>query len=101
MSVAPLLERARYALETRKDCAAMDNKHKPQGSQQLEGEGSYSATRKYNSDLLRALTKSNLGAAAEEARKAIEGPEGRELKKAERFAKRGRPLMRRRPAQHS
>lgn len=73
-------------------------KRKPSASQ-LEGEGSYTATRRYNANLRRAVAKGDSEKLGEEARKALEGPEGSELRKAEKEAKRGRPLPRRRPSQ--
>jgi len=56
---------------------------------ELEGEGSYSATRKYNQHLAEAIDSGDLEAAADEARRAIDGPEGPELKRAEQAAKNG------------
>jgi hypothetical protein len=56
----------------------------------LEGEGSYSATRSYNKNLARALTdKRSIERGAEAARKAVEGPEARELRDAEKRGKAG------------
>jgi hypothetical protein len=56
---------------------------------ELEGEGSYSATRKYNQHLGEAIDSGDIEAAADEARRAIDGPEGPELKRAEQEAKNG------------
>ncbi len=64
----------------------------------LEGEGSYSATRGYNAGLRRALAKGNTEELAEKARRALDGPEGPELKRAESIAKKGRPATRRKAA---
>jgi hypothetical protein len=56
----------------------------------VEGEGSYSATRAYNKNLGRALSdKKSIEQGAERARRAVEGPEGRELRDAEKRAKSG------------
>lgn len=76
----------------------MKHDKRKEGSSQLEGEGSYTATRRYNADLRRAVAKGDTEKLADEARKALEGPEGAELKRAEAAAKRGRPV-RRRPGQ--
>lgn len=56
----------------------------------VEGEGSYSATREYNKNLRHALTdKQGIARGAEDARKAVEGPEGAELRAAEQKGKAG------------
>ncbi|MGH7439855.1 MAG: hypothetical protein ACRENE_29555 [Polyangiaceae bacterium] len=64
-----------------------DDEEKVPSTQRVEGEGSYSATRKYNADLEDALRKGNSEELAEKARKALEGPERRELEEAERVGK--------------
>jgi len=56
---------------------------------ELEGEGSYSATRKYNQHLAEAIDSGDIEAAADEARRALDGPEGPELRRAEHQAKNG------------
>jgi hypothetical protein len=55
----------------------------------LEGEGSYSATRRYNQHLAEAIDSTDVEAAADEARRAMEGPEGEELARAAEEAKKG------------
>lgn len=55
----------------------------------VEGEGSYSATRRYNQHLAEATDGADVEAAADEARRAVEGPEGEELKRAEEEGKKG------------
>ena len=62
-----------------------------------EGEGSYSATRKYNQHLGEAIDSGDIQAAADEARRAIDGPEGPELKRAEEQGKAG-PKLKQNPA---
>jgi len=64
-----------------------DEATKPEPS--LEGEGSYSATRKYNKHLGDAIESGDLEAGADAARRALEGPEGKELERAEQEAKQG------------
>jgi hypothetical protein len=64
---------------------------------ELEGEGSYSATRKYNQHLGEAMDSGDIEAAADEARRAIDGPEGPELKRAEQEGKAG-PKLKQNPA---
>jgi hypothetical protein len=59
---------------------------KPDG---VEGEGSYSGTRDYNQHLERHRKEANIDELAEKARKAVEGPESRELERAEQQGKRG------------
>jgi hypothetical protein len=56
----------------------------------LEGEGSYGATRNYNKHLARALAdRRSIERGAEAARKAVEGPEGPALREAEKRGKAG------------
>jgi hypothetical protein len=57
--------------------------------QTLEGEGSYSATRRYNAGLAQAVASGELEAGAQAARQAMAGPEGKELKRAAEQAKKG------------
>jgi hypothetical protein len=59
----------------------------PPSSEPLEGEGSYTATRKYNADLEKALREGKSPELAEKARQALEGPEGKSLEEAERKGK--------------
>jgi glycine oxidase len=59
-------------------------------ARRLEGEGSYSATRNYNKNAARALAdKPSIEQGARAARKAVEGPEGAELREAEKRGKAG------------
>ncbi|HYQ30060.1 MAG TPA: hypothetical protein VER04_22675 [Polyangiaceae bacterium] len=60
------------------------NKHQP-----VEGEGSYTAARRYNQHLGDAVASGDLEAGAEEAARALTGPEGAELLRAAEEAKRG------------
>lgn len=55
----------------------------------LEGEGSYSATRKYNEGLAKHQKQANVDELAKRARKAVEGSEAGELRRAEEQGKRG------------
>lgn len=58
--------------------------------QRVEGEGSYSATRAYNKNLGSALAdKKKIERGAEAARRAVDGPEGAELRAAEARGKAG------------
>lgn len=64
---------------------------KPQpGAQQpgVEGEGSYTATRRYNEGVQEHLATHDVEAEAEEAREALEGEEREELEAAEERGKR-------------
>jgi hypothetical protein len=56
-----------------------------------EGEGSRTAAREYNEGLQQAIASGDLDGDAEEARRALEGPEGEELRRAEQAGKRGKP----------
>jgi hypothetical protein len=55
----------------------------------LEGEGSYTATRRYNSQLAEFQRTADVAGAAQKAAKALDGKEGTELRKAEGRGKRG------------
>ena len=57
----------------------------------IEGEGSYSGTRAYNEATAKFLKKSKVDEAAREAKRALEGKEGQELKAAEAKGKAGDP----------
>jgi len=56
---------------------------------QLEGEGSYTATRKYNQHLAEHQRTEDVERLAEDAREALEGEEGEDLRQAEEKAKQG------------
>jgi hypothetical protein len=58
----------------------------------IEGEGSYSATHRYNAGLKRSLERGDSEALAKAAEKALEGKEGEELRRAEKAAKQGKTL---------
>jgi len=57
--------------------------------QPLEGEGNYTATRRYNEHVREATSGGKLDGAAEAARRAVEGPAGPELERAREQAKKG------------
>lgn len=57
---------------------------------ELEGEGSYTATRRYDEGVARSVAEGETERLASEAAEALDGPEGDELRKAEQAAKRGR-----------
>jgi hypothetical protein len=63
----------------------------------VEGEGSYTGTRRYNEHLKKTLETQNVEELAEKARKALEGDEKAELEEAEERGKRG-PLVRPEPS---
>lgn len=58
-------------------------------SEAIEGEGSYSATHRYDAGVARSVAEGDTERLAEEAAKALDGPEGAELRKAEQTAKHG------------
>lgn len=66
----------------------MADEQKPSGNQ-LEGEGSYTATRRYNKHVAEHQREEDVEQLADEAREALEGEEGEELQKAEELGKRG------------
>jgi hypothetical protein len=55
----------------------------------LEGEGSYSATRRYNAGLAEHTRSADVTGLGKKAAKALDGQEGPELRKAEKQAKQG------------
>jgi hypothetical protein len=55
----------------------------------VEGEGSYSGTRRYNAALARHLRTANVEALGKKAAKALDSPEGKELRRAEKVGKAG------------
>ena len=56
---------------------------------QLEGEGSYTATRRYDEGVERSVAEGKTEELASKAAAALDGPEGDELRKAEQAAKHG------------
>ena len=58
-----------------------------------EGEGSRTAAREYNQGLQQAIAQGDLEGDGEEAKRALEGPEGEELRRAEQAGKRGKPTQ--------
>jgi len=66
----------------------MDPKKTEQPAKEDEGgEGNYDATRRYNEGLAKSVEKGDAEALAEKAKKALEGPEGEELRDAEEKGK--------------
>jgi hypothetical protein len=57
---------------------------KPAGGQRNEGEGNKTAARHYNEETTAYAKSGKADAAAKAAEKAVEGPENKELRKAER-----------------
>lgn len=55
----------------------------------LEGEGSYTATRRYDAGVERSVAEGKTDELARKAAAALDGPEGDELRKAEQAAKQG------------
>ena len=58
-------------------------------SRKLEGEGSYSAARQYDSDVRAFVNKGKVGPSAGAALRAVEGGEATELRRAEKRGKAG------------
>lgn len=61
------------------------NKNQNQGDQ--GGEGNYDATRRYNEGLQKSVEKGNAEQLGEQAKKALEGKEGADLRRAEEQGK--------------
>jgi hypothetical protein len=55
----------------------------------VEGEGSYTATHRYNEQVKKTIENEDVEELAERARRALQGDEKAELEEAERRAKRG------------
>ncbi len=64
----------------------MNKKTKQAG---LEGEGSYSGTRRYNAGLADHVRRANVSGLAKKAAAALDGAEGPALRRAEKSAKAG------------
>lgn len=60
-------------------------------SKEVQGEGNYDATRRYNEGVKKSVEKGNAEALAKKAKKALEGPEGDELREAEEEGREGEP----------
>ena len=58
--------------------------------QRNEGEGSRTAARRYDRGVEKTVRSGVVPAKARQAARALEGPEGRELRRAEALAKRGK-----------
>jgi hypothetical protein len=77
----------------------MNNDDPKKPAQPLEGEGSYTATRRYNEHLADSIDSGDVEAAADAARRALQGPEGEELAQAEAAGKAGPKVQPAAPAQ--
>lgn len=60
-------------------------------SKEVQGEGNYDATRRYNEGVKKSVEKGNAEELAMKAKKALEGPEGDELREAEEKGREGEP----------
>jgi hypothetical protein len=60
-------------------------------SKDVQGEGNYDATHHYDEGVKKSVEKGDAEELAKKAEKALEGPEGDELRKAEEEGKRGEP----------
>ena len=68
----------------------VETKQSEQGG--VEGEGSYTATHNYDRGLQDSIKKGNAEKLGQEAKKALEGVEGEELRNAEKAGKTGQSL---------
>ena len=64
---------------------------KKNAENQIEGEGSYTATRRYNEGVEQSVRAGKSDTLAEEAKRALEGKDGADLKQAEKIGKSGNP----------
>jgi len=71
-------------------------KHKP-NTRKLEGEGSYTAARSYDKNVRSFAAAGNVERLADDARRALQGSEGAELRQAERVGKSGKSPKSRTP----
>jgi hypothetical protein len=58
----------------------------------VEGEGSYTATHNYDEGVRESVKKGNSEKLGQEAKKALDGAEGEELRNAEKAGKQGKSL---------
>lgn len=65
----------------------------------VQGEGNYDATHNYDEGVKKSVEKGNAEELAKKAEKALEGPEGDELRKAEEIGKAGEPKVERKTEQ--
>lgn len=71
----------------------MDNQKATQaaGSPDLEGEGNHTADRRYREGVERSVKGGKIDENAEEAARALDGPEGDALREAQEATRHGRP----------
>jgi hypothetical protein len=62
-----------------------------QKTDEVQGEGNYDATRNYDNGVEQTVRSGKVDELVKKAEKALEGPEGEELRKAEEEGKRGEP----------
>jgi hypothetical protein len=62
----------------------MDSKNKPAAGQKNEGEGNKTAARHYNEKTTAFAKSGKVAGAAQRAQKAVDGAEGKDLRKAEK-----------------
>ncbi|AUX48638.1 hypothetical protein SOCE26_101790 [Sorangium cellulosum] len=60
-------------------------------STEIEGEGSHSADRRYREGVERSVKGGHIEEGAEEAARALDGPEGEELREAQEATRKGKP----------
>ena len=65
------------------------NQPKKDGQGDTSGEGNYDASRRYREGVEKSVEKGDAGQLAEEAKRALEGAEGADLREAEQKGKRG------------
>lgn len=67
------------------------NQDNQNDTSKVEGEGSYTATHRYNEGLERSVQAGKSERLADEAKRALEGKNGDELERAEKIGKSGNP----------
>jgi hypothetical protein len=69
-----------------------EDQKKPATKDGVEGEGSYTAARRYREGVEHTVEEGHVKEHAEQAKQAIDGPEGESLRRAEQAGKRGKAV---------
>lgn len=75
--------------DNKKSPAATETKTDTKPDSKIEGEGSYSAARRYDADVRDFVKSGQVDESAQDAKRAIDGPDGAALSEAEKQGKRG------------
>ena len=75
--------------DVRQDPATAPRTSGGKNAKEVEGEGSYTATHNYNEGVQESVQRGDTASLAEDAKEALDGEEGSELREAERRGKAG------------